>query len=252
MIPTQKRVTKYIVTLLVLCSLCMTTGLIMPASTVDTMSTAQSIVEPQPKLVSINPAEVTFVRQHEVYAAHASEAVTVVEVEVVETSNDSTMEPTLDRTKPIYQVYKDGYYIEVPAEWQWYIRDMATEYQFDEKIIFGLICKESTFNAKCKGDNEKSLGLCQIQKYWIKTDTIPHFTEDHAQRDLLNPYDNILTLMELWDYARNEYNLDITQELDMKRLLYWHNSGKDPRKVTNWPYSNDIFRYANELILIQE
>ena len=35
------------------------------------------------------------------------------EVEVIE---------TLDRTKPLYEVYKDGWAVEVPVEWQWYIQ----------------------------------------------------------------------------------------------------------------------------------
>lgn len=156
-----------------------------------------------------------------------------------------------DRTKPIYEVYKNGYYVEVPAETQWIIRDFATEYGFDEKIIFGLALAESTFNPNCKGDSERSLGLYQIQRYWIKGADIPHFTDDYKSRNLFDPYDATLTLMEIWSYAVNSYNIDISTEQGMKDLLYWHNSGKYIKNV-NWKYSNDIFGFAKELVALQD
>lgn len=155
-----------------------------------------------------------------------------------------------DRTKPIYEVYKNGYYIEVPAETQWIIRDFATEYGFDEKIVFGLALAESTFNPNCKGDSERSLGLYQIQKYWIRGADITHFTDDYKSRNLFDPYDATLTLMEIWHYAIDSYGIDISTDQGMKDLLYWHNSGKYVQNV-NWAYSNKIFGYAEELIALQ-
>lgn len=245
MAPIQKRATFIVVTLLIVWSSIFTTGLMVPAST------NSSIIEPQSKPEKAILIEHTYYEQ-EVYAAYASEVVTQVEVEVAITSSEPTQKPTLDRTKPIYQVYKDGYVVEVPTEWQWYIRDMAEQYDFDEKIIFGCILAESCFNPKTAGDSEKSLGLAQIQKFWIRGAAITHFTEDYCDRDLLNPYDNILTLMEIWSYARETYSLDLSTELGIKQLLYWHNTGKDPTKVTKWQYSTNCIKYASELILIQE
>lgn len=155
-----------------------------------------------------------------------------------------------DRTLPIYEVYKNGINIEVPVETQWIIRDFAEEYGFDEKLIFGLALAESTFNPNCTGDSERSLGLYQIQRYWINGANIPHFTNDYANRNLFDPYDATLTLMEMWLYAVDGYDIDISTEQGMKDLLYWHNTGKFIRNV-NWAYSNEIFHFANELVELQ-
>lgn len=187
--------------------------------------------------------------QHEVLAAHASE-VGMVNVGVATSTNTVAAPPPLDRTKPIYTVYKNGCLINVPVEWQWYIRDMAEKYGFAEKYIYGCILAESGFNTNCKGDGEKSLGLAQIQKYWIRGANINHFTEDYRNRNLLDPYDNILTLMEIWTYARDAYGINTSTEQGMKDLMYWHNTGKY-RSNVNWKYSNNVCQYANELVKLQ-
>jgi len=101
--------------------------------------------------------------------------------------------------------------VEVPVEWQWYIRKMAHEYNFAEKIIFGLILTESTFHAdagtSCKG-------LAQISSYWLRRKPIEPYriTEDYKERDLYDPYDNIDTLIEIWSYAVDVYDIDLTTE----------------------------------------
>lgn len=155
-----------------------------------------------------------------------------------------------DRTKPIYEVYKDGFHVEVPVEIQWIIRDFAREYNYDEKIIFGLALAESTFQPDVAGDSGKSLGLYQIQKFWITGAAITHFTDDYRSRDLFDPYDATLTLMEIWEYARTTYDIDITTDQGMKDLLYWHNCGSYIKNV-NWSYSNKVFGFADELIPLQ-
>jgi hypothetical protein len=171
-------------------------------------------------------------------------------IQLVEEPIIAAEEPQEDRTSPIYKVYYDGVQIEVPAEWQWYIRDMAAEYNFPEKVIFGLIIKESGFDPKAKGDKGRSIGLCQIQKYWIKTKNISHFTDDYSDRNLYDVYDNILTLMEIWNYARNKYDIDLSIDQGVKDLLYFHNTGKYKKNV-KWGYSDKVLEYANGLIALQ-
>jgi hypothetical protein len=184
----------------------------------------------------------------------ASEEVTVVEV-------------TEDRTRPIYEVYKEGVrlYNDPNVSWrkgvddspelQWMIRDFANEYGYREDIIFGMIIAESGFKPRLQGDGERSHGLCQINRYWLSQNAtnagVPRFGEGNPKdRDLLIPYDNLLTLMEIWEYARVTYNIDISTDQGMKDLLYWHNTGSY-RKDVNWSYSNKIFKFAAELITIE-
>jgi len=187
-------------------------------------------------------------------APAASEEVEVIEV-------------TEDRTRPIYEVYKNGTLIyndpniswlrnvDDSPELQWMIRDFAIEYGYREEFIFSVITFESTWQPNLKGDNGRSHGLAQIQRYWLSSDAtragVPRFAEgDPRDRDLLIPYDNLLTLMEIWEYARDKYNIDITTDQGLKDLYYWHNSGKFIRNV-NWRNSNTIFGFMSELVLIQ-
>lgn len=161
-------------------------------------------------------------------------------------------EPEPDRTQPIYRVYKRGWPVEVTADLQWFIRDLAEEHDFCERIIFGTILAESTFRADAIGDRGRSFGLAQINRFWITRANINRLDDYWQSRDLLCPYDNLTTMMELWLHARERYSLDTSQDLDMKRLLFWHNTGNDPRRVTYWNYSNRIFSYAAELVLIEQ
>lgn len=171
----------------------------------------------------------------EAVAARASEKVEVV--------------PTYDRTKPIYEVYKNGWAVSVPADWQWYIRDMCIKYDFPEPLIYGMILTESTFDASAS--NSGCYGLAQINKFWIRGANITHFTDDYRSRDLCDAYDNILTLFEMWVYARDTYGLDPWVQADQVKLLYWHNTGKDPTNVTKWKYATKAIGHGNELVLLQ-
>ena len=194
----------------------------------------------EPHIVETPEPLATPVVVPEADAADASEQVVVTEEPAV---------PTFDRTKPLYEVYKDGYPVQVSADLQWYIRDICDKYGFPEKIVFGMILNESTFQADAK--NSGCYGLAQINKFWIRGARITHFTDDYASRDLCNPYHNILTLMEMWCYARDTYGLDPWNNSDMTKILYWHNTGKHPTGVTHWPYADRCFRYANELVPLQ-
>lgn len=164
------------------------------------------------------------------------------EVEVVE---------TLDRTKPIYEVYKNGWAVSVPVEWQWYIRDLSETYDLPETLIYGLCLSESTFDPTVTS-SVGCRGLVQINPYWISTRAnLEHFTDDYYNRDLYDPYDNLLTLAEMMCYARDEYGLDYSQTLGLKRYVYWHATGKNPTRWTDGPYARMVLGFAAELVPLQ-
>lgn len=161
-------------------------------------------------------------------------------------------EPALDKTKPIYVLHdRSNRIVEYfPVELQWHIRDLAEEYGFDERLILSLIRWESEFRTDAIeyiNGRAASWGLCQINRFWITGANIEHFTDDYRNRDLLDPYDNLLTLMEIWYYAIDAYNLDVTQDADVVKLLYWHNTGRDPRRVTSWGYATSIINYRDSM-----
>lgn len=157
--------------------------------------------------------------------------------------------PTLDRTKPLYNVYKNGIAIDVPVELQWYIRDMCENYSFYEKYVYGMILAESTFQPTVS--NGGCIGLCQISTFWIRGARITHFTDDYRSRNLKDPYDNLLTMTEMWCYARDTYKLDLMTEDGIMRVLYWHSSGNDPRYISRSKYASVCMKYANELVPLQ-
>ena len=196
-------------------------------------------VEAQPSITEImqdSIVEVAYATDEVVEAASK-------EVEVIE---------TLDRTKPLYEVYKDGWPVEVPVEWQWYIRDLCNTYDLPEKTIYGLILKESTFQPDVESFDGGCWGLAQISTYWINGANITHFTDDYRSRDLCDPYDNLLTLAEMMCYARDTYGLDYNTKMGQNHYLYWHATGKSPVRVT-WigPSATKAFRFAEELVPLQ-
>lgn len=180
---------------------------------------------------------------HKEIVTPSPEPVASEEVEVIE---------PLDRTKPIYEVYKNGYYVAAAtAEIQWIIRDMVEAYDLPEDVIYGLICGESTFVPNLESFDGGCWGLAQINTFWITRANIPHFTEDYRNRNLCDPYDNLLTLSEMMCYARDTYSLDFSQRADKIKYLYWHNTGQDPSRVTRWDYATRALGYAAELVTLQ-
>lgn len=171
-----------------------------------------------------------------------SSTITVVDADVPLTNFENL---------PIYEVYKHGHPVYVSTELQWMIRNLSSLYGFREEYIFGMILAESTFNADAS--NNGCYGLAQINSYWLRSVPLAPYriTDDYQSRNLFNPEHNLLTLFEMWSYARDVYAIDITTEAGMVQLLYWHNTGGDPRYVTNWAYASRIFKYANELVEIE-
>lgn len=183
----------------------------------------------------------------EAIATRASEQAEVVnQVPAVELT---PAKPALDRTKPLYEVYKDGWKVDVPVKLQWYIRDNCIKYDYPEKLVYGMVLTESTFDPTVSGGG--CYGLAQINKFWIRGANITHFTDDYRSRNLLDPYDNLLTMFEMWEYATETYGLDPWTQSGQVKLLYWHNTGKDPRNVSNWKYATKAIRHGNELVALQ-
>lgn len=162
--------------------------------------------------------------------------------------------------------------IDVDPELQWLIYDysiilaeMMSQYmtemhekeivichEFVERLLIGLFALESGVNTLCRNPAGPWDGLGQVSPFWKRSEAVAPYrlTEDHRSRDLFNPEHNILTIIEIWSYAINHHNIDLTLEDDLGfvRLLYWHNTGSG-RQVNSWRYSTNILRYAE---LLQE
>ena len=155
---------------------------------------------------------------------------------------------------PPYSVFKDGAAIEATAGIQLAVRAMAAGHGYPEKTVFGMITAESEFDPAASGGGGRWLGLAQISPYWLKAEPLEPYrlTDNHSLRDLLLPEDNLLTLAEMWAWAREEYGLDPLDDAGMARLLYWHNTGLDPLGISEagalrLEYVRDIMAYAGEL-----
>lgn len=153
---------------------------------------------------------------------------------------------TLNKTEPIYAVYAHGSRIDVPAEWQWYIHDLCEEYNYPEEIWYGLILSESGFRPEV--NNGVYFGLCGLSGSLIRNTAIPKFTDDAASRDLCDPYDNLITAFELWEYNRNKYGLDPWTDDGIMRLLYMHNTGMHPSQASYTNYVNRCISFSKELV----
>lgn len=199
------------------------------------------------------PTEVTESLTNRKYIGPAvTEAVVEASRAIVQEVEEVEVIKTLDRNEPIYEVYKNGWFVEdATTEIQWMIRDLSDTYQLPEKMIYGLILAESCFTPNLESFDGGCWGLAQINKFWVRGANITHFTDDYRSRDLCDPYDNLLTLAELICYARDAYGLDLTTYDGQYKYLYWHNTGKDPTRVTRWDYATRALGYADELVTLQ-
>ena len=160
--------------------------------------------------------------------------------------------PVMD-VDPIYMVYKNGYFVEVPIELQWTIRIMAQGHNYPEKILYGVILTESTFNPNTISSNGKWHGLFQISRGWIQSNPLlsPYrINEFYNERNLYDPCQNLITFFELQNYARSTYDLDPWNEDDLIRLLNWHSSGNFSESTWKNSTTKDYFKFTEELIEI--
>ena len=192
------------------------------------------------------------------------------EVPLVET-------PLQNREQPIYSVYKcsdilrgqpetcgnceEACFVEAPVEWQWFIWDLAEEHGIPESFIFGLITLESTWNPRTVNEQGPWIGLVQMSQYWKRAVTLSPYrlTDRHRDYDLYDPYDNLLSAMEMWLYGLDHYDIDPQTELGQLRLAYFHSTGNNPNNVTGieshrrWydSYGKFLFRFIDELVTIR-
>jgi len=154
--------------------------------------------------------------------------------------------------EPLYDVFKNGARVNACPEIQHMIREFALEHDFCEVIIMAMIVHESTFNPQAHNVGGNWRGLAQISPFWIGNRPIERFTDDYRSRDLFDPYDNLLTLMEMWSYARDRYNLDLSTERGYIQLLFWHSTGQNPTNVRNGTaYTRQVLAHVDEIIEIQ-
>lgn len=204
-----------------------------------------------PDSVAVEPTSMPMPRISEVVPEAPTCEIQTYSMEVPASKEIEVIEP-LDRTQPIYEVYKNGWSVaNATAEVQWMIRDLSLEYDLPEKMIFGLITKESTFVPDEESFDGGCWGLAQINPFWITAANITHFTDDYRDRDLCDPYDNLLTLAEMMCYARDTYGLDYTTRDGQVKYLYWHATGRDPSGVTRCESATKALGFADELVTLQ-
>lgn len=94
-----------------------------------------------------------------------------------------------------------------------YIKTECKKRGLDYKVVYAVIEVESGWQADLVGDQGESFGLGQVQPKW------------HSDRmaklgvtDLLNPYDNVLVMIDLLDELYDKYG-------DYENALSVYNSG---------------------------
>jgi len=179
--------------------------------------------------------------------------------------------PEPDRTQPIYEVWKHtkdcrkkstpctnpSHFVEnATAELQWMVKDFADEHGYCEKILFSVITLEPTWNPRLI--NNVWYGLTQICKgtwisgSWSSGQVVRLIDDNFRKRDLLCAETNILTTMEIWNYAVDLYELDLTTDHGYHQLLYWHSSGKNPTNLRcSTQYTRLAFRFVSELVEVE-
>lgn len=189
-----------------------------------------------------------------IYITEYVEVEKIVEVDVVEIVYIREPIAVVCRSKPIYEVYKNNYWVNVPTEIQWLVRDLAIQFDYPEQVLFGMILKESTFNPNTVNPNGPWVGLAQMIPGWRSASSLSdhRITDNHSSRNMLDPEHNLLTMIELWEFARHKYDLDPWTEEGIRALLYWHYSGNIRETSYKIRYANDVFRFARELIPLQE
>lgn len=163
-------------------------------------------------------------------------ASTEVNEESEETDILETWEP--ETTKSFEPIKVDGTYVvyDIPLddEVQHYIFALCEDKGLDSAIVFGMIWRESGFDASTIGDKGKAFGLMQIQPRWHEARI-----EKLGITDLLDPYQNVTI------------GIDIFAELmDHGESLEWaltaYNGGYG--RADKYENSGEISEYARAVI----
>jgi hypothetical protein len=113
-----------------------------------------------------------------------------------------------------------------------------------------MITNESTWNPNTINEDGPWLGLTQIHPRWLRAEDVGPYrlTDDHRSRDLYDPYEHLLTAIEIWTYAVNVYNIDPFSEQGIRSIMHWHSSGRFSATVRNARYIRNVQRWINEMI----
>jgi len=59
--------------------------------------------------------------------------------------------------------------------------------------------------------------------------------------------------MEIWNYAVDKYDIDLSEEYGYHQIMFWHSTGRDPRTLrrSTW-YTRLVFRFMDEMVEIGE
>lgn len=111
---------------------------------------------------------------------------------------------------------------------QYYVHNLCKSEGIDPTIVFGMISKESNYDATMVGDNGDSIGLMQVQSKWH---------EDRMERlgvtDLTDPFQNVSVGIDYLTDLMKKY------EGDMEKALMAYNAG--PTGAYNYYFSKGIY-----------
>jgi len=159
------------------------------------------------------------------------------------------------RANPRYEVFKNGHRIEVCVDLQWFLFDISNSFQICEKLMYGIMMTESAGNPNTVGDSGASLGLMQLNSMWFRENPLVwRYRDNVANRDPFNPYDNLVTSLEVLNYIRATYSLDLNTDSGIRDLLFSYNAGGCPSRRTlwtRWNYDDIVLRHAAELVQLQ-
>ena len=118
------------------------------------------------------------------------------------------------------------YNVPLDADLQLFVIDLCEEHSVDPAIIFGVICRESGFDADASGDNGNSLGLMQIQPRWNA-----ERMNDLGVTDLLDPFQNVTVGVDILAELLGVYGGNVEMALmaynagQTGAYKYWFSNG---------------------------
>jgi hypothetical protein len=207
-----------------------------------------------PFITAVMPSNILYVYSEPEVIVETIILTEYVEVEVIVREYvyiEPPPEPRPTRDDYIWEIYRHGTFVYVSPEHQWLIRDLAEKHGYCERLIIGLILRESTFRTNSHNLDGNWQGWTQIHPSWNRNRHVAPYrlTDDHASRSLFDPYQHMQTLMEIWNFARSRFNIDTSTEQGMREVLWWHMSGRYIRGVDHHEIRR-VFRFADEIVEI--
>lgn len=132
--------------------------------------------------------------------------------------------------------------IPLTEEVQNHIESCADSYGIPVGIIYGVINRESRFDASATGDHGNSIGLMQIQPRWNKARM-----NELQLTDLYNPIENITCGCDIIAELMTKYD-------SMEQVLIAYNYGESgaykncfSKGIYSTEYSRDVLAYAERM-----